>query len=48
MLETRPYLQGSRLTAYELTINNIPFLLISDSMAASFMKKNHVDAILVG
>jgi methylthioribose-1-phosphate isomerase len=47
-LETRPYNQGSRLTAYELTTGNVPFTLIADNMAAFAMQKFHVDAILVG
>ncbi|KAH7723512.1 Protein C01G10.9 [Aphelenchoides avenae] len=47
-LETRPYNQGSRLTAYELKTGGIPFVLIADSMAASAMRQFRVDAVLVG
>ncbi|CAN6674587.1 methylthioribose-1-phosphate isomerase [Trichomonascus vanleenenianus] len=39
-LETRPYNQGSRLTAYELVYDNIPATLVTDSMAASLMRKD--------
>jgi methylthioribose-1-phosphate isomerase len=46
--ETRPYLQGARLTAWELVQENIPHELITDSMAAFFMKKEKVQAIFVG
>lgn len=47
-LETRPYNQGSRLTAYELLHDKIPFMLITDSMAAAAMRTFGVDAVLVG
>uniref|UniRef100_A0A915E4L0 S-methyl-5-thioribose-1-phosphate isomerase n=1 Tax=Ditylenchus dipsaci TaxID=166011 RepID=A0A915E4L0_9BILA len=47
-LETRPYNQGSRLTAYELGAYRVPFLLLADSMAAYAMKTYKVDAVLVG
>lgn len=47
-LETRPYNQGSRLTAYELLHDKIPFMLIADNMAAVAMRTFNVDAILVG
>ena len=47
-VETRPYNQGSRLTAYELVYENIPGTLICDNMAAFLMQKNEVDAIVVG
>jgi methylthioribose-1-phosphate isomerase len=47
-LETRPYNQGSRLTAYELQKENIPFVLIADNMAAAAMQNYKIDAILVG
>lgn len=47
-LETRPYNQGSRLTAYELKTGQVPFVLIADSMAASAMRRFKVDAVLVG
>ncbi len=46
--ETRPLLQGARLTAWELRENNIPVTLICDNMAASVMAKNWVRAVIVG
>lgn len=46
--ETRPYLQGARLTAFELATENIPHTLITDNMAAHFMKQGEVDAVIVG
>ncbi|MBA0037294.1 S-methyl-5-thioribose-1-phosphate isomerase [Pantoea sp. BIGb0393] len=46
--ETRPLLQGGRLTAWELGELNIPYQLITDSMAASLMARGAVDAIWVG
>jgi len=46
--ETRPYLQGARLTAYEVAHAKIPFHLITDNMSASLMKQGKVDAIIVG
>ena len=46
--ETRPLLQGGRLTAWELGELDIPYQLICDSMAASLMAKKQVDAIWVG
>lgn len=46
--ETRPYLQGARLTAYEVAHARIPFHLITDNMSASLMKQGKVDAIIVG
>jgi len=46
--ETRPYLQGARLTAWELQQEKIPFELITDSMAAHFMKTEKIDAVIVG
>ncbi|XP_078285360.1 methylthioribose-1-phosphate isomerase [Rhinoraja longicauda] len=46
--ETRPYNQGARLTAYELTYEQIPATLITDSMAALAMKKKHITAVVVG
>ncbi|MBS0848995.1 S-methyl-5-thioribose-1-phosphate isomerase [Citrobacter sp. JGM124] len=46
--ETRPLLQGGRLTAWELGELGIPYQLICDSMAASLMGKKQVDAIWVG
>ena len=46
--ETRPLLQGGRLTAWELGELGVPSQLITDSMAASLMGKGQVDAIWVG
>ena len=46
--ETRPVLQGSRLTAWEMVKNRVPATLICDNMAASLMKKKKIDAIIVG
>ena len=46
--ETRPLLQGARLTAWELKEANIPFTLITDSMAGYFMSKGEVDCVIVG
>jgi methylthioribose-1-phosphate isomerase len=46
--ETRPYLQGARLTAWELMKDQIPVEVISDSMAAHFMAKKDVDLVIVG
>lgn len=46
--ETRPYNQGSRLTAYELIHDHIPAVLIADSAAAALQKSGRVDAIIVG
>ncbi|MBN1983671.1 MAG: S-methyl-5-thioribose-1-phosphate isomerase [Chitinivibrionales bacterium] len=46
--ETRPLLQGSRLTAYELQANHIPMTLICDNMAAVIMAQGKVDAVIVG
>jgi len=46
--ETRPYNQGARLTAYELTHDKIPSTLICDSMVASLMKLGKVSAVIVG
>lgn len=47
-LETRPLLQGARLTAWELNRNEIPVTLITDSMAAMVLKQGKVDLIIVG
>ena len=47
-LETRPYLQGARLTAFELKEANIPFKLITDNMAAFLMQKGLVSGIVTG
>jgi methylthioribose-1-phosphate isomerase len=46
--ETRPLLQGCRLTAWELQKNNIPFVLITDSMAGYYMKKRGADLVIIG
>ncbi len=46
--ETRPLLQGSRLTAYELAADGIPVTVISDNMAASLMRKGLIDLAVVG
>ena len=46
--ETRPLLQGSRITAYELKQNGIPVTVICDSMAATVMKEGKVAAVIVG
>lgn len=46
--ETRPLLQGARLTAWELLRNKIDVTLICDSMAAGLMNKGEVDAIFAG
>jgi len=46
--ETRPLLQGCRLTAWELKKNNIPFVLITDSMAGYYMKKRGADLVIIG
>lgn len=46
--ETRPYLQGARLTAWELYQEKIPFFIITDNMAAYMMSKGEVDGVVVG
>ena len=46
--ETRPLLQGSRLTAFELSSLGIPYRVIADSAAASLLEAGKVDAVLVG
>jgi len=46
--ETRPLLQGARLTAWELKENGVPVTLICDSMAASVMREGKIDAVFVG
>jgi methylthioribose-1-phosphate isomerase len=46
--ETRPFLQGARLTAWELAKDNIPVTLITDSMAGHFLKAGNVDCVIVG
>ncbi len=46
--ETRPLLQGSRLTAWELKQMAVPFTLITDSMAGHFMSQGRIDLAMVG
>jgi methylthioribose-1-phosphate isomerase len=46
--ETRPFLQGARLTAWEMVQENIPVTLITDNMAGYMMAHGEVDAIVVG
>jgi methylthioribose-1-phosphate isomerase len=46
--ETRPFLQGARLTAWELQDAGIPQTLITDNMAGYFMRRGEVDCIIVG
>ncbi len=46
--ETRPFLQGARLTAWELQKLGIPMTLITDSMAGHFMNRGKVDLVVVG
>lgn len=46
--ETRPFLQGARLTTWELMKDNIPVTLITDNMAGYFMKKGMIDLVIVG
>jgi methylthioribose-1-phosphate isomerase len=46
--ETRPYLQGARLTAWELVQEGIPCTLITDSMAGHLMARGEVDLVIVG
>lgn len=46
--ETRPYLQGARLTAWELMQDDIPVTLITDNMSGHIMKKGAVHAVVVG
>jgi methylthioribose-1-phosphate isomerase len=46
--ETRPFLQGARLTAWELQKDNIPVTLITDNMAGYFMKQGQIDCVIVG
>lgn len=48
MDETRPYLQGARLTAWEMLKEKIPATLITDNMAGYFMSQKKVDCIIVG
>jgi methylthioribose-1-phosphate isomerase len=46
--ETRPFLQGARLTAWELSKDQIPVTIITDSMAGHFMKQGEIRAAIVG
>ena len=46
--ETRPFLQGARLTVWELMQDNIPVKLITDNMSGFFMRNKQVDAVVVG
>ena len=46
--ETRPFLQGARLTAWELAKDGIPVTLITDNMAGHFMKQGQIKAVIVG
>jgi methylthioribose-1-phosphate isomerase len=46
--ETRPRLQGARLTAWELLQNGIPFTLLCDAAAAYLMSRGDIDAVLAG
>jgi methylthioribose-1-phosphate isomerase len=46
--ETRPFLQGARLTAWEMVQEGIPVTLITDNMAGHLMSRGEVDAVVVG
>jgi len=46
--ETRPFLQGARLTAWEMVQENIPVTLITDNMAGHLMSRGEIDAVVVG
>jgi methylthioribose-1-phosphate isomerase len=46
--ETRPFLQGARLTAWELMKEGIPVTLITDNMAGHFMRQGRIDCVIVG
>ena len=46
--ETRPYLQGARLTAWELAEGGIPLTLITDNMVGHFLKSGNIGAVVVG
>jgi methylthioribose-1-phosphate isomerase len=46
--ETRPFLQGARLTVWELQQDNIPATLITDSMAGHFLKSGRIGCVVVG
>lgn len=46
--ETRPFLQGARLTAWELSRDGIPVTLITDNMSGHLMSRREIDAVIVG
>ena len=46
--ETRPFLQGARLTAWEMVQENIPVTLITDNMSGYLMSRGEIDAVVVG
>lgn len=46
--ETRPFLQGARLTAWEMVQEKIPVTLITDNMAGHLMSRGEIDAVIVG
>ncbi len=46
--ETRPYLQGARITAFELAEDKIPYYLICDNMAGWLMKRGEIDLVVTG
>jgi methylthioribose-1-phosphate isomerase len=46
--ETRPFLQGARLTAWELAKDRIPVTLITDNMAGHFMSRGEIDVVVLG
>lgn len=46
--ETRPFLQGARLTCWELDKDNIPVVLITDNMAGSLMQKGEISLVITG
>ena len=46
--ETRPFLQGARLTAWELVKDGIDTTVITDNMAGTMMRQGHVDLVVVG
>jgi methylthioribose-1-phosphate isomerase len=46
--ETRPFLQGARLTTWELAKDDIPVTLITDNMAGHFMQQGEIQAVIVG
>ena len=48
MDETRPLLQGARLTAYEAARNGMPYTLLTDNAAGSLFAAGEVDAVLIG